>query len=78
MLFEQYVMKGASESGQAAKITFVQDFGQHRNLSDGTLQTTGNPFDVAISGDGFSGCRRKTTSCIPATATSASTMRASS
>lgn len=53
MLFEQYVMKGASESGQAAKITFVQDFGQHRNLSDGTLQTTGNPFDVAISGDGF-------------------------
>src|SRR5690606_14560365 len=53
MLFDQYVMKDASESSQAAKITFVQDFGQHRNLRDGTLQTTGNPFDVAISGDGF-------------------------
>lgn len=53
MLFDQYVMKDASESSQAAKITFVQDFGQHRDLRDGTLQTTGNPFDVAISGDGF-------------------------
>jgi len=53
MLFDQYVMKDASENGQAAKITFVQDFGQHRNLRDGTLQTTGNPFDVAINGDGF-------------------------
>ncbi|PKQ05824.1 MAG: flagellar basal-body rod protein FlgF [Alphaproteobacteria bacterium HGW-Alphaproteobacteria-11] len=53
MLFDQYVMKAASEGSKAAKITFVQDFGQHRNLRDGTLQTTGNPFDVAISGDGF-------------------------
>ena len=53
MLFDQYVMKDATEGSKAAKITFVQDFGQHRNLQDGTLQTTGNPFDVAISGDGF-------------------------
>lgn len=53
MLFDQYVMKDASEGSQASKITFVQDFGQHRNLRDGTLQMTANPFDVAITGDGF-------------------------
>jgi flagellar basal-body rod protein FlgF len=53
MLFDQFLMEDASEGSQASKITFVQDFGQHRNLRDGTLQMTANPFDVAITGDGF-------------------------
>ncbi|MDO8839719.1 MAG: flagellar basal-body rod protein FlgF [Parvibaculum sp.] len=53
MLFDQFVMKGASESNGPSKITFVQDFGQHRDLRDGTLQMTANPFDVAITGEGY-------------------------
>jgi len=53
MLFDQFVMKGASEGNGPSKITFVQDFGQHRDLRDGTLQMTANPFDVAITGEGY-------------------------
>ena len=53
MLFEQYLMPDASEESTDKRITFVQDFGQHRNMRDGALQTTANPFDVAIIGEGF-------------------------
>ncbi|MFA7637950.1 MAG: flagellar basal-body rod protein FlgF [Parvibaculum sp.] len=53
MLFEQFLMPDASEESPDKRITFVQDVGQHRDLRDGSLQTTGNPFDVAITGEGF-------------------------
>ena len=53
MLFEQYLMKDASENSPDETISFVQDVGQHRNTNDGTLQTTANPLDVAITGEGF-------------------------
>src|SRR5690606_16869687 len=53
MLFEQFLMPDASEDSLDSRITFVQDVGQHRNMRNGALQTTGNPFDIAISGDGF-------------------------
>ncbi|MEP2830630.1 flagellar basal-body rod protein FlgF [Parvibaculum sp.] len=53
MLFEQYMMPNASEDSKDKQITFVQDFGQHRNMRDGAIQTTANPFDVAIAGEGF-------------------------
>ncbi|MEP0708630.1 flagellar basal-body rod protein FlgF [Parvibaculum sp.] len=53
MLFEQYLMPDASEQSIDKQITFVQDVGQHRDMRDGALQTTGNPFDVAIAGEGF-------------------------
>src|SRR5690606_22844031 len=53
MLFEQYLMPDASEDSLDKQITFVQDVGQHRDMRDGALQTTGNPLDVAIAGEGF-------------------------
>ncbi|MDZ4382340.1 MAG: flagellar basal-body rod protein FlgF [Parvibaculum sp.] len=53
MLFEKFLIPDASEESAGGDITFVQDFGQHRNLRVGALQTTANPFDVAIAGEGF-------------------------
>ncbi|MBX3447709.1 MAG: flagellar basal-body rod protein FlgF [Parvibaculaceae bacterium] len=53
MMFEQYLKTDASEESPDRRISFVQDVGQYRNMRDGALQTTGNPFDVAIAGEGF-------------------------
>ena len=53
MLFEQFIMPDASEESPNKTIRFVQDFGHYRNMRDGALQTTGNPFDFAITGEGF-------------------------
>lgn len=53
MLFEQFMAKDASEESPDNVIRFVQDVGQMRNMRDGALQTTANPLDVAITGEGF-------------------------
>ncbi len=53
MLFYEYLMPVASESSPDKTLSFVQDYGQVRNLADGEMQTTGNPLDVAISGEGM-------------------------
>ena len=53
MLFDEYLMPVATEDSQDKTLSFVQDYGQVRNLSDGELKTTGNPLDVAISGEGM-------------------------
>jgi len=53
MLFDEYVMPVASETSPDKTLSFVQDYGQFRNVADGEMQTTGNPLDVAISGEGF-------------------------
>ncbi|MCR9220696.1 MAG: flagellar basal-body rod protein FlgF [Alphaproteobacteria bacterium] len=49
MVFREYVTQ--PERGE--RVSLVQDVGLSRDLSDGPLQTTGNPFDVAINGPGF-------------------------
>jgi len=53
MLFDEFIMPTASETGPDKTLSFVQDYGQFRNVTDGELQQTGNPLDVAISGQGF-------------------------
>ncbi|MBI1263086.1 MAG: flagellar basal-body rod protein FlgF [Rhizobiales bacterium] len=53
MLFEEYVMKNATEQSPDKTLSFVQDYGQTRDMSDGSLETTGNPLDIAITGQGF-------------------------
>ncbi|MEN6543698.1 flagellar basal-body rod protein FlgF [Parvibaculum sp.] len=53
MLFDEYVMPVASEASPDKSLSFVQDLGQFRNVADGAIQTTGNPLDVAITGEGF-------------------------
>ncbi|MCE9650690.1 MAG: flagellar basal-body rod protein FlgF [Parvibaculum sp.] len=53
MLFDEFLMPTASESSPDKTLSFVQDYGQFRNMSDGEMQTTGNPLDVAIAGEGM-------------------------
>lgn len=53
MLFDQYLMPVASEQSPDKTLTFVQDYGQFRNLADGEMRATGNPLDVAINGEGL-------------------------
>ena len=55
-LFEEYLTSGAHEDqfvGKDRKVSFVQDRGTYRDYSQGALQQTGNPLDVAIDGEGF-------------------------
>lgn len=55
-LFEEYLSLGAHEDdfvGSGRRVSFVQDRGTYRDFSQGPLQQTGNPLDVAIDGDGF-------------------------
>lgn len=52
-LFEEFVMKNATEQSPDKTLSFVQDYGLTRDMTDGALQTTGNPLDVAITGEGF-------------------------
>jgi flagellar basal-body rod protein FlgF len=55
-LFEEYLTSGAHEDdfvGRDRRVSFVQDRGTYRDFSEGGLQQTGNPLDVAIQGNGF-------------------------
>ena len=52
-LFDEYLMPVAQENSPDKTLSFVQDYGQFRNMADGELKSTGNPLDVAISGEGF-------------------------
>lgn len=50
--FVQQVQPSEGESGPQT-ISFVKDTGVVRDLSEGRLQTTGAPFDLAINGQGY-------------------------
>ena len=55
-LFEEFLGSGAHEDnfkGTDRRVTYVQDRGTFRDFSQGGLQQTGNPLDVAIAGNGF-------------------------
>src|SRR3989338_2875678 len=54
MMFVQHLVQ--SKGGEKIfgdKIAYVRDVATVRDLSEGPIQTTGNPLDVAISGEGF-------------------------
>lgn len=54
VLFEEFISEEAQGGDPAApKISFVLDYGVVRNMAVGTLTHTGNPLDVAISGEGY-------------------------
>lgn len=56
MLFEEYLNSKAHEdnfAGSDRRVSYVQDRGTFRDLSQGAMQQTNNPLDVAISGAGF-------------------------
>ena len=55
-LFEEYLSSGAHEDnfpGAARRVSYVQDRGTYRDFSEGALQQTSNPLDVAIDGNAF-------------------------
>jgi flagellar basal-body rod protein FlgF len=54
--FGEYLMPHANNqqfSGASRSVSFVQDRPSWIDLSEGAIQQTGNPLDVAISGDGY-------------------------
>ena len=50
--FVQQVQPSEDQSG-AQTVSFVKDTGVLRDLSEGRMETTGAPFDVAINGKGY-------------------------
>ncbi len=55
-LFEEYLNTPAHEDnfvGSDRRVSFVQDRGTYRNMSQGSVDKTGNPLDVAIDGSAF-------------------------
>ncbi|HZR72764.1 flagellar basal-body rod protein FlgF [Bradyrhizobium sp.] len=55
-LFEEYLNTPAHEDnfvGRDRHVSFVQDRGTYRNMTQGPVEGTGNPLDVAIDGSGF-------------------------
>src|SRR6476661_8549436 len=55
-VFQEFLMPGASANGFRGgdrRISFVQDRATWTDFSQGPVQPTGNPLDVAISGNAF-------------------------
>lgn len=50
LVFREYLVDTQS---RAPGLSYVQDLGQYRVLDEGPIRQTGNPLDVAISGDGY-------------------------
>ena len=54
VLFSEYLVKVRSDDRPFKdKLSFVQDLGLVRDLSEGPMRHTNNPLDVAIEGDGY-------------------------
>lgn len=54
MIFMEYLMEPKAETGiQGDRVSMVLDYGSFRDLRDGPQQQTGNPLDIAISGDAY-------------------------
>lgn len=53
--FEEYIQNTQPAEGESGpqKISFVQDKGTMRDLTQGSLTQTGAPFDMAINGKGY-------------------------
>jgi flagellar basal-body rod protein FlgF len=55
-LFQEYLSPGAHEDnfmGRDRRESYVQDRGTYRDFSQGPIEQTKNPMDVAIQGNGF-------------------------
>ncbi|WP_417582442.1 flagellar basal-body rod protein FlgF [Pelagibacterium sp.] len=56
ILFEEYVMPVAADRSfpnGSQQLSYVQDWATMHDLTSGVMTQTGNPLDVALSGDGF-------------------------
>jgi flagellar basal-body rod protein FlgF len=55
-LFEEFLKSGAHEDnfvGSDRQVSYVQDRGTYRDLTQGAAEQTKNPLDVAIDGSGY-------------------------
>src|SRR6516225_7268231 len=55
-LFEEFLRTGAHEDNfkrDDRRVSYVQDRGTYRDFSQGSMQETDNPLDVAIDGSGL-------------------------
>jgi len=52
-LFEEYLRSAARADQTGSRVSFVQDRGVWHDMSQGAVERTGNPLDVAIDGQGF-------------------------
>ena len=55
-LFEEYLKSGAHEDnfvGRDRRVSYVQDSGTYKDLTQGASEQTKNPLDIAIDGAGF-------------------------
>lgn len=55
-IFEEFIAPTARENGFGGadrSVRFVNDRGIWHDMSQGTMQQTGNPLDIAIDGEGF-------------------------
>jgi len=52
-LFEEYLSPSARSDGSSGRISFVRDRGIWHDMSQGAIERTGNPLDVAVDGQGF-------------------------
>jgi len=54
MLFEEYIVsEKLHKDNNKDDISMVLDYGQYKDTAAGTMQQTGNPLDVALSGPAF-------------------------
>jgi len=53
VVFEEADNTGATSTDNPSDIRYVRDIGLLRDTSQGPIAQTGNPFDVAIQGDGY-------------------------
>jgi flagellar basal-body rod protein FlgF len=55
-LFEEFLASGAHEDnfrGADRRVSYVQDRGTYHDISQGAVEQTKNPLDVAVDGSGF-------------------------
>lgn len=56
ILFEEYIMPVAADRsfpGGSQQLSYVQDWATMHDLNQGAMVQTGNPLDIALSGEGF-------------------------
>ncbi len=54
MMFVEHLVKSrGGEQLLGAKLAYARDISTMTNFSEGPIETTGNPLDLAITGDGF-------------------------
>jgi len=52
-VFEEFLSPVARAAMTSARVSFVHDRATWHNMSQGTVEQTGNPLDIAIQGNGF-------------------------